>query len=482
MAAPVDPVKAAEEVAYRGAMIVLTVIVMLAAYLRLHNLAADSLWRDETTSLAQSSGSLFHIITATAQDNYPPLHNFILALTVKLLGDGPWALRLPSAILGIVSVAALYWVGAMIGGRVAGLIAAFLLAVAPFAIYYSQEARPYAVLMCAAVLFAGAALSFLRKASTGWAVAVFLSGVALLYSHPYGALLWLAVAATALAVIIARPQPGGATALRWLLLQLVIVVAFAPWLVVLLQRAAALEQSGFWISYPSVPFVSIQLENVAGGTLAGVLLVAAATVAFVRPAIAVEHSPLVKPGNVPLRLGATPLMLLVLAWLVLPVIAATAISLVGTPILYDRYLIGCLPALLLLAGVGLSRFVTRFSTGLAATAVAVAIAILGVAFGTPSPRENWRGLSAYIAANLHPGDCVLFVDRDGAQAVEYYLRKPFCELYPATFATTVASHVIAVSAGNYAALDAALSSPDWRTGQPVQFNAIAAIPMTRASP
>ncbi|HVZ13437.1 MAG TPA: glycosyltransferase family 39 protein [Bauldia sp.] len=479
MATPVDPAKAAEEVAYRGAMIVLTFIVVLAAYLRLHDLTADSIWRDETTSLAQSSGGILHIISATAQDNYPPLHNFILALVVKLFGDSPWALRFPSAILGIAAVPALYWVGSMIAGRVAGLVAAFLLAASPFAIHYSQEARPYAVLMLAAILFAGTTLAFVRKASRGWAATTFLSGVALLYSHPYGTLTWLALAAAATAIVVLWPQAGGATLLRWMLLQLATVVAFAPWLAVLLSRIATLHQSGFWIPYPSLIFVLVQLQNVAGGTLGAVPLVALAALAFVQPAAAGNAVP-PQSTPAPLRFGATASILLVLSWLVLPVVAALVISFVALPIVYDRYLICCLPALLLLAGVGLSRFVTRFSTGLLATGVAVLVAVLGISFGSPPPREDWRGLSAYIATNLHPGDCVLFVDRDSAQAVEYYLHKPLCELYPRTFPTTVADRVIAVRSGNYAAIDALLNSPGWSAGKPVDFNAIAAIPLTRA--
>jgi uncharacterized membrane protein len=475
-----DPVKAAEEVAQRGAMIVLTVIVVIAAYLRLHNLAADSVWRDETTSLAQSSGSIFHIITATAQDNYPPLHNFILAITVKLLGDGPFALRLPSAIFGILSVPALYWVGTMVANRVGALIGAFLLAVAPFAIYYSQEARPYALLMLTAILFAGATLAFLQRATRGWAAAVFFSAVALLYTHPYGALTWAAIAAAALVIIVVRPQAGGATAVPWLALQVAIVVAFSPWLVVFFHRAVALEQSGFWIPEPTVPFALAQLQHVAGLTPATVLLVAAATAAFVRPAATDVPSPLARPGPVPLRLGATAPMLLLLAWLVLPIAAALVISLIGTPIFYDRYLIGSLPPLVLLAGIGLSRFVTRFSTGLLVTGFAVIIALLGIVFGMPPAREDWRGLSAYISANLHAGDCVLFVDRDSAQAVEYYLRKPFCELTPRAFATTTASHVIAVRSSNAAALNGALNDPNWHVGKAIDFNVIAVIPMTRS--
>src|SRR5437879_2450911 len=65
---------------------ILAVILLAAAWLRLHDLGRTSLWLDEATSWSQSRGTLLHLIQATAQDNYPPLHNLVLWLTMALLG------------------------------------------------------------------------------------------------------------------------------------------------------------------------------------------------------------------------------------------------------------------------------------------------------------------------------------------------------------------------------------------------------------
>src|ERR1700757_5108596 len=50
---------------------------------------------------------------------HTPPHNFALFAAMKLFGDGEWSLRLPSAMFGIANIAALYWLGAMTGGRMA---------------------------------------------------------------------------------------------------------------------------------------------------------------------------------------------------------------------------------------------------------------------------------------------------------------------------------------------------------------------------
>ena len=110
----------------------LCVIVTAGAWLRFHNLGADSLWLDEAVSWQQSKDSLADLISRTAQDNYPPLHNLFLYASINLFGDGEWSLRLPSAIFGTANILAIYWLGSMTGGRIAGLLAAAFLALSGF--------------------------------------------------------------------------------------------------------------------------------------------------------------------------------------------------------------------------------------------------------------------------------------------------------------------------------------------------------------
>ena len=112
-------------------------VTALALLLRLHDLAAQSLWWDEVTSWQQARLPLPELLAATAADNYPPLHNLLLHLSMALFGEGEFALRLPSALIGALSVLALYWTGSLLVGRGAALLAALLLAVSGFHLWYS---------------------------------------------------------------------------------------------------------------------------------------------------------------------------------------------------------------------------------------------------------------------------------------------------------------------------------------------------------
>ena len=93
------------------------------------------------------------MLAATARDNYPPLHNIILHFTIAMFGNPEMALRAPSALLGVGSVYLLYRVGALLWDRTTGLIAALLLALSGFHVWYSTEARMYTLLSFTATLF-----------------------------------------------------------------------------------------------------------------------------------------------------------------------------------------------------------------------------------------------------------------------------------------------------------------------------------------
>lgn len=108
--------------------------------------------------------------------------------------DTEWVLRLPSALLGIANLVAIYWLGSLVGGRVTGVFAAALLAASSKHIYYSQEARAYSLLALAATLYAASAFFFVKSPTISRAALLGVCSLALVYSHPFGTLNWIAIA------------------------------------------------------------------------------------------------------------------------------------------------------------------------------------------------------------------------------------------------------------------------------------------------
>lgn len=242
------------------------VLVVISALLRFHNLGGESLWFDEVASWMQAKDGLADLIQRTAEDNYPPLHNLVLFVVIKLFGDSEWTLRLPSAIFSVANIGVVYWLGTMTIGRTAGLIGALMLALSPFDIAYSQEARMYSLLALAATLYAATSFHYLHTPSLLRGAWISLSGLALVYSHPYGTLDWIAIAVAFAALFLPHAMPSARRAmLIWTASNIIIAAGFAPWALILVDRAHAVASNGgFWI--PLTPLLLVrQLGAVMGG-------------------------------------------------------------------------------------------------------------------------------------------------------------------------------------------------------------------------
>lgn len=372
----------------RLALVCLVAIAAVAASLRFPTLAQQSIWIDEVASYVQARGGFIEMLQATAADNYPPLYNVLLWFSIKLFGEAEWVLRLPSAILGLANVFAIYWVGTLLGDRKTGLVAAMLLALSAFHSFYSQEARMYALLALTATLFAGTVIVLVDRRGLAWSVAAIAAGTALLYSHPYGLLIWGAILAGAAA------GGGARSGARERLLQLGIVaagtaLAFSPWAVIMANRAVGLAENGFWIG--RLTFQSF-LEVLGELTSAQLALITALSVV----------------GAVALW-ARRPAGWTIIAWAILPFAAAIAYSLLVQPMFIARYCIGMLPATFLLAGHGVS-LLGKTRTLMAAAAVGVALSsAYGLYAGTPPEREDWRGVVAWLNTEVDgPTDCIVF--------------------------------------------------------------------------
>jgi len=107
----------------------------------------QSLWMDEAISaLAIKGHSFLGLITNFAPgDTHPPLFYFILKSWASIFGYSEISLRLPSVILGAMTIPVVYLIGKRLAGEKVGIFSALLIATSGLHIYYSQEARMYAL-------------------------------------------------------------------------------------------------------------------------------------------------------------------------------------------------------------------------------------------------------------------------------------------------------------------------------------------------
>jgi 4-amino-4-deoxy-L-arabinose transferase-like glycosyltransferase len=145
-----------------GALWALALLTALGVAIRFASLDVQSFHHDEVITAARvipgSFGEMLHRVK-TSESN-PPLYYVLAWAWAKAFGTGEVGLRSLSALFGAATVPLVYCVGAELSSRRAGLIAAALVAVSPMLIWYSQEARSYALL----VLFCTASLYFFVRA------------------------------------------------------------------------------------------------------------------------------------------------------------------------------------------------------------------------------------------------------------------------------------------------------------------------------
>jgi mannosyltransferase len=139
----------------------LGVLVVVAAALRLATLTEQSFWYDEAfTPVHVLHAGLGATLRAVVHhENTPPLWYVIAWVDDRVFGDGALALRLPSALAGIITVPIVWAIGSRLAGRRAALFAAAIVAVNPLFIWYSQEARAYGLFVLTSAL---AMLCFVR--------------------------------------------------------------------------------------------------------------------------------------------------------------------------------------------------------------------------------------------------------------------------------------------------------------------------------
>ncbi len=141
-------------------------LAALAAALRFATLGVQSYHHDEVVTAARILGGSFgHAMSGVwSSESTPPVYYAVAWAWSQLAGTGEFGLRAVSAAAGVATVPVAYLIGVELRGRRAGLWAAALVAVNPMMLWYSQEARAYALVTLFGAL---SALYWLRAERSG---------------------------------------------------------------------------------------------------------------------------------------------------------------------------------------------------------------------------------------------------------------------------------------------------------------------------
>jgi hypothetical protein len=416
-----------------GYIAALTALTIVGACVRFLYLGRKSYWWDEVATVEICSAPLREFWQWIWRREANMAFYYLLVRQWLYFGDGEATLRSLSVIFAVVSIPVIYFVGVRaFQSRRAGLLAALLLSVNTAHIAYSQEARSYALLVLLCLL---SLLFFLRLPEPGIANAIAYVVVSALavYAHFFAvfflgaqwcSLLWLRKAKVRWKQVF------------WSIAAIIILISPALYYM-LLRRSGQLEHT------PPIQFKDlIRLINFLaadGGRFHRALAFLYLLCVGLAVCGLVGH---LRADTGSRRNWSTVVML---CCFVVPAATTFCLSF-WTPMFAMHYLLICLPPFVLLAAEGLAGLPSNVLQ------IAVASCIVLLSLGAlrwyyDHPKDDWRGMAAYVAEHSESGDAVVGCPAGVDRPFQYYASKTpasaasrLSYLTPQALEAEVASH------------------------------------------
>jgi len=379
-------------------------ILLVGFAFRVHDLGAQSFWLDEAYTWGVVTRTTWGDVWSAmlVVSDVSPLYYVLVKLVAPLWGASEFGLRVVGAFFGWLAIAATYRLGrAMFEERI-GVLASAIVALSPFAIWHSQDARPYGMYL----FLAAFTLWGLYRAERGRGWKIFVIASALMYlTHYVAALFAYAQALYVLTRLRAKPQLFR----QWFVAQVVAVIPIAAWVIAFLFQRRPLTANS-WI--PAVTFLTpLQtLWNfVMGDADQGTLIMMIGVIWLIA---------LMSWGARTFSVAAQFLSW----WLILPIATAWAFSF-RLPAYMDRFFEPALLSVALLLAVGLLALPSsrlRILT-IALTLIAISFASTRLFFDSTFTKEDWRGVTQAARARNLP---VAVLDSETMLGMTPYLPSP----------------------------------------------------------
>jgi mannosyltransferase len=326
-----------------------------------------------------------------ADSRLEQLGHLLVLHPIARVDDAEWAVRAPSVAAAALAAALVFVVGDRLFGRVAGAVAAFILAVHAGVVASAQLAQPHTLALLGIVVATLLFVLALERRSTGLTVAYAASVAVLPLIHPAATSI---IAGHLAAALVRERRPTVYAVGAGIGLALA-----APLLaVVALHRADVPGEEA-----------SITLGDLAEGIGRGAgwnpVLVALA--AFGVAAAAVR-----------LRTAAAWKAVLVGGLVVAPLLALL-LSALALPVFPTRALVLTAPGLALGAGAGVAALAERQALAAVAALVAVAAAALVGTYAV-GPKEDWRRVVRAVRLVTKPTETVIVLPERAYPAFAYY--------------------------------------------------------------
>ncbi|MCA9733686.1 MAG: glycosyltransferase family 39 protein [Deferribacteres bacterium] len=409
-------------------VIFLSGMSLLALLLRLFHLDFQSFWHDEILSVMLAEGTWKEIYkNSYIMTNVPPFYYYVISPFTKSSAS-EFFLRLPSVLFAVFSVVLFYDILKKLTDDRSAKIGVLILSVSAFHIWYSQEARPYSMLIFIALLSLWLLLKVLvDNKGFVWLIGFVLSTAALFYCHTLG-IAFIGFLFTA--AILYSPRKEW---LKWVGIFTLIGVLVSPalWELYVLPKLRSADSFRefdvlaipytFWVFIsgytlgPSVP----ELHS------ANHIKYIKEALIYIVP-IGLFFSALFGYGLWVMKKKNRPSFWLVLAWIFIPGFFAILGSLFSNQPFNARYVLLVFPAILVVLSAAMTEL-PGVQWRRIAVSIFLLVNIISLAnnyFNSRYFREDNRSASHYFSENADKNDLAICSAFYAKKGLLYYTRYP----------------------------------------------------------
>lgn len=389
----------------------LLLLLAAGAAVRLLFLARKPFWFDECFSVEiarVSWGNFLHLLWW--REANMSLYYLLLRIWLNVglsvdphYGQGEFFIRSLSVAIAAATLPAIYWLARQLYDRRVAVIASALFTFNAYSVRYAQEARSYALFLLLATLSSGFLIALVREPARRNRIGYVLVSILAVYAHFY-ALLLLAAHWLALRWLGGRgggtDQSSAELSALMRRVWITIGVAVLPLLIFVAKTGAGPIR---WIQRPSLRDVFEFYQHLAGGS--SWALPAICAVAGIAAVVPLGRQLLARDRD--WKAWRSQFLLI---WLFFPV-AVTALLSFARPVFLGRYMIFCLPALLILVAAGLARLRQSWLLAAALTLILL-LCSQGIFFvyghDFDDERDACGEATDFILDHTQPGDAVVF--------------------------------------------------------------------------
>ena len=391
---------------------ILLLILFLGAIMRFYGLGKENFWIDEGVTVYNAHQSIIHNFKWSFTLAYLPLYHMILSAWEKVFGLSEFSMRSLSSVFGILSIFMIYEIAAFMYGKKVGMYAALILALSPFHVYYSQEARVYTLFVFTALISIYYYLKYIKNHDKKDLIYYIISSIALL--NIFNTAIFILAFQNIHYFLFIRKR-----ILKWILTQSFIGLFFLPIFILTLKMLQVISESLF-VEKPSLMTLAKTFYMfsagltfntkalIAGGILSMIffLLIIYVVKDEIRNMIKKKYKGLEKTSFLVL-------------WGVFPIFLLSLQSYILTSLYFEKYVIASSAAMYIFAALAISRLKNSYRIFALAAIVLLSCVILIIDFKTNN-KGDWYGVANFVKESKNESDGMIINARRSLYPFMYY--------------------------------------------------------------